>query len=80
MGGTTLPKVDAVTAIDLNNDRTVLIGVCNAAYDRRMTQHESLINSHHVRANGIEVHDITKSHGGKQIMVIKGKPDDIVVL
>ena len=65
MGGTTLPKVDAVIAVDLKNDRTVLIGVGNAAYDRRITQHESLINSHHVRANGIKVNDIAERHGGK---------------
>ena len=55
----------------------VLIGVGNAAYDRRVTQFESLLNSHHIRENNVVVDDIASKHGGQQRIVIKGYSDTI---
>ena len=49
----------------------ILLGVGNATYDSRTTQYESLLNSHHLRSNGVDVQDIAKIHGGLQMLEIK---------
>ena len=59
MGTFTLPKVDAITAIENSEGTVILLGVGNATHDSRSTQHESLLNSHHLRSNGVDVQDIT---------------------
>eukprot|EP00957_Ditylum_brightwellii_P091137 6939183-Ditylum_brightwellii.AAC.1 len=33
-------------------------------------QHETLLNSHHLRANQVVVDDVAKKHGGKQCLVL----------
>ena len=70
MGTTLLPKVDAVTAVHDCDGKTILLGVGNAAYDKRSTQHESLLNSHHLRKNGVVVEDVAKECGGNQCIKI----------
>ena len=80
MGTEVLPSVDAVTAVDDKDGRTILLGIGRAAFDRRTTQFESLWNSHHLRANNIVVDDVTKSRGGKKYLVFKnnvGKQSNI---
>ena len=66
MGSVTLQKVDAVSAIEAADGRVHLIGVGNATWDSRDTQHESLINSHYLRASRVEVNDTSKIHGSDQ--------------
>ncbi len=51
MGSESLPSVDAVTSAKDTEGSTVLLGIRDAAYDRRTTQHEALWNSHHLRSN-----------------------------
>ena len=36
-----------------------------------MTQHESLLNSHHLRSNKILVDDVVKEEDGKQFITLK---------
>ena len=74
MGTEVLPSVDAVTAVEDADGRVVLLGIGNAAYDRRKTQYESLWNSHHLRANKVVVSDVAKELGGDQC--IRFKADD----
>ena len=71
MGSITLPKVDAITAVRDSNGETILLGVGNATFDRRPTQHESLWNSHHLREGGSIVYDVAESHGGRQCMEVR---------
>ena len=66
MGSITLPKVDAITAVNDKRGNVVLLGFGNLSYDRRIAQNESLLNSHHLRRNGVQVNDIAKQHNGKQ--------------
>ena len=66
MGTKVLPAVDAVTAVLDTDGSTVLLGLGEAAYERRTTQYESLWNSHHLRNNGIVVDDVSKASGGSQ--------------
>ena len=79
MGTRTLPKVDAVTAVEDENGEVILLGVGNATYDRRIAQYESLWNSHHLRFAGIIVDDTSKSHGGEQCIKIKRGGDWTVI-
>ena len=71
MGTLTLPKVDAITAVKNSNGKVILLGVGNATHDARTTQYESLLNSHHLRSNGVDVQDISRRHGGLQRLEIK---------
>lgn len=71
MGTQVLPKVDAVTAMEDKDGRVVLLGFGGVAYDRRITQYESLWNSHHMRSNGTTVDDVAKEVGGTQCMIVK---------
>ena len=71
MGTVTLPKVDAVTAVTDDTGDVHLLGFGNVTYDGRITQHESLLNSHHMRDHGCVVNDIAKKHGGEQNMKLK---------
>ena len=66
MGSEVLPSVDAVTAVEDSEGRVVLLGLGEAAFDRRVTQTEALWNSHHIRANNIEVDDVARNVGGGQ--------------
>ena len=63
MGSEVLPSVDAVTAVEDGDVRVMILEIGKAAYDRRTTQHESLLNSHHMRANKVKVHDVERSEG-----------------
>ena len=79
MGATTLPKVDAVTAVYDVSRRVLLLGSGGAAYDDQTTQHESLWNSHHLWALGVaidnrtcsvgEIHSMTVALGGKTYVI-----------
>ena len=60
MGSEVLPSVDAVTAVNDSEGRVILLGVGEAAFDRRVTQYESLWNAHHLRANKVKVDDMGK--------------------
>ena len=71
MGSEVLPKVDAVTAVEDENGEVILLGFGGAAYDRRITQYESLWNSHHMRNNGVDVDDRAENAGGKYHIRIK---------
>ena len=71
MGTKLLPSVDAVTSVEDSEGRVVLLGLGNAAYDRRKTQNESLWNSHHLRANKVTVSDVVKELGGDQCIMIQ---------
>ena len=53
--------------------------VGNAAYDRRVTQYESLWNSHHLRSNGIVVNDVAKDKGGDQCIYLNDGKRDITI-
>ena len=64
-------SVDAVTAVEDSEGRTILLGLGNAAFDRRVTQNESLWNSHHLRANKIQVSDVARDQGGDQCIRAK---------
>ena len=66
MGSVTLPKVDAITAVTDAKGDVQLLGFGNVTYDCRVAQHESLLNSHHMRQHGCVVNDVTKDHGGEQ--------------
>ena len=63
MGSGILPSVDAVTAVHYKNWSTVLIGIGDAAYDRRASQRESLLNSHHLRSKSVDVDDRAEERG-----------------
>ena len=71
MGSEVLPSVDAVTAVNDSEGRVILLGVGEAAFDRRVTQYESLWNSHHLRANKVKVDDVARNEGGEQCIRIK---------
>ena len=71
MGSVTLPKVDAITAVTDVDGTVQLLGFGNVTYDGRVTQHESLLNSHHMRNHGCIVNDIATTHGGAQDMQFK---------
>lgn len=71
MGSVVMHKVDAVTAVLDSNGDVHLIGVGSATWDGRSSQHESLINSHHVRSSKCEVNDVAKIHGGSQDVRLK---------
>ena len=68
MGNSVLPTVDAVTAMQDNEGKTVLVGIGDTSYDRRTTQYEALLNSHHLRSNKVIVDDVAKEVGGTQCM------------
>ena len=70
MGTLTLPKVDAITAVNDSKGKVMLLGVGNVTYDVRHTQYESLLNLHHLRTSGVDVQDIAKCHGGLQRLEI----------
>ncbi len=72
MGGVTLPKVDAVTAVENDRGEVVLLGVGGVTYDRRTTQYEALFNTHHVRNNNVTVNEVAIEHGGAQSMEVSG--------
>ena len=80
MGTQVLPKVDAITAMEDEDGKVVLLGFGGVAYDRRITQNESLWNSHHMRAQGSIVDDIAKEVGGTQCMKIKQESGDYVTI
>ena len=71
MGSESLPSVDAVTSAKDTEGRTVLLGIGDAAYDRRTTQHEALWNSHHLRSNNVQVSDVAAELGGDQCIRVK---------
>ena len=60
MGTAVLNKVDAVTAAEDNNGKLLLLGIVGVAYDRQITQVESLCNSYHMRYHGSVVDDVSK--------------------
>ena len=70
MGSITLPRVDAITAVNDSRGNVVLLGVGAVTYDCRLTQYESLLNSHHLREHGTVVNDIARCHKGKQNLEI----------
>ena len=72
MGTRELPMVQAVTAYDAADGRTILIGTGMAAYDDSPSQTESLFNSHDMRKHGVIVHDIAERDGGLQRIEIDG--------
>ena len=75
-----LPSVDAVTAVQDSDGKVVLLGIGNAAFDHRTTQFESLWNSHHIRANNVEVNDVSSDCGGDQcIRITDSKGKSIVI-
>ena len=43
MGSEVLLSVDAVTAVNDSEGRVILLGVSEAAFDRRITQYESFV-------------------------------------
>ena len=49
MGTFTLPKVDAITAVENSKGEVILLGVGNATHDSRPTQHESLFASPQIK-------------------------------
>jgi hypothetical protein len=66
MGSITLPQVDAITAGNDSRGNVVLLGVGEITYDCRLTEYESLLNSHHLRGeNGTVVNDIGRCHTEK---------------
>ena len=71
MGTEVLPSVDAVTAVEDSEGRVLLLGLGNAAYDRRKTQNESPWNSHHLRVNKVTVSNVAKELGGDQCIMIQ---------
>jgi hypothetical protein len=80
MGNKVLPSVDAVTAVEDTEGRVVLLGIGEAAYDRRITQHEALWNSHHLRANRVEVHDVAKNEGGDQCIKVRDHNGERIII
>ncbi len=64
MGSTVLPLVYPITAVTDHEEQNVLLGVGDSAYVKRVTQYESLWNSHHLQKNGITVDDVAKNQGG----------------
>ena len=73
MGTELLPSVDAVTSVEDMEGRVILLDIRNAAYDRRITQNKSLWNSHHMRANKVQVSDAARDQGGDKCLRIKDK-------
>ena len=71
MGTIALPKVDAITSVTDVKGNVHLLGFGNVTHDSRKTQHESLLNSHHMRNNGVKVNDVAKKHGGEQNLELK---------
>ena len=80
MGSEVLPSVDAVTAVRDKDGKVILLGVREAVYDRRTTQHEALLNSHHMRSHGVEVNDVTRSGNGEQCIKVKYEKSRVEVL
>ena len=77
-GQAVLPTVDAVTAVEDEKGKVILMGVGKAAYDRRTTQHESLLNSHHLREHGVIVEDKAIWHGGEQVVKMKDNDGNLI--
>jgi hypothetical protein len=73
MTGVQLPTVEAITAFD-NPDTglTTIIGVGMAAFDARIEQTETLLNSHELRKHGVIVDDKAKRDGGNQRIEVDG--------
>ena len=80
MGSSVLPSVDAVTAVKDSEGRVVLLGIGEAAFDRRVTQYESLWNSHHLRSNKVQVHDVAKNEGGNQCISLKNRDGEWITI
>ena len=72
MGSTVLPKVDIVTAGKYQNGKMIIIGVGGTAYDRQITQYESLWNSHHMISNGVVVEEKAKDIYGSPLFKVRG--------
>ena len=71
MGTIALPKVDAITSVTDVKGNVHLLGFGNVTHDSRKKQHEPLLNSHHMRNNGVKVNDVAKKHGGEQNLELK---------
>jgi hypothetical protein len=71
MGSVSLHKVDAICAVTTSKNNVQLIGVGGATWDGRPSQHETLLNSHHLRSNKVQVNDVAKVHGGSQDIIIE---------
>jgi len=71
MEGPTLPLVNAICAYDRREDgTTILLGLGAAAWDDRPEQTESLVNTHVMRNNNVEVDNIARRDGGLQRLKI----------
>jgi hypothetical protein len=73
MEGVELPTVEAITAFDdPDTGITELIGIGKAAFDARIEQTETLLNSHVLRKHGVIVDDKAKRDGGEQMIEVDG--------
>jgi hypothetical protein len=63
--GDELATVHAVTVFEHQTLGTILLGVGNAEMTKSLEQTESLLNSHHLRFNGVTVDDTAERDGGK---------------
>jgi hypothetical protein len=72
MEGPTLPLVNAVCAYDNKDGTTFLLGLGAAAWDDRPEQTESLVNTHVMRNNNVEVDNVAYRDGGLQRLKVGG--------
>ena len=72
--GSTLPVVSALTIYEHPDQGPILLGIGAAAWDDRVEQNESLLNSHELRRHGVDVDDITERDGGTQTITVDGIP------
>ena len=67
-----LPLANVCTVIETEAGSPLIIGLGGAAFDNSPGATEALINTHHLRDNGVMVDDIAKVHGGEQKLTICG--------
>ena len=64
MQSCSLPLANVITVVQTEAGKPLLIGLGGAAYDSSPEASEALVNTHHLRDNGVLVDDKAKVHGG----------------
>ena len=64
MQSCSLPLANVITVVQTEAGKPLLIGLGGAAYDSSPEASEALINTHHLKDNGVLVDDKAKVHGG----------------
>ena len=72
MQSCSLPLANVITVVQTEAGKPLLIGLGGAAYDSSPEASEALINTHHLRDNGVLVDDKAKVHGGEQRITVCG--------